>query len=460
MKGNKKIRTLYTALAAALACLLAFSGCSADLESNGFKTPSDPGKSSEPPSDPPGGDPVEDPPDDPPEEPPEDPPADRPGTFPGLSAAAEEQIKADFYYNLLCENERADTAIDSVFISAYFGNYNGSEAVSIGVSGAPHPGGLTTFAAAGLQFVLSSPHAALLWRQEGGPGSGRFFTLGEAFETGLLSEGEILAMHERLYGRAAEGLDLETQWRIKLDYWNGYLPAGERPSGTADDLRIHYYFGNYSGFEVVVFLRNIPALVGSQQLHEDIIIGVTFDSGQPQAGARFIFPRPAHMLAWKQGAFYGMQEAFDLGLLLQEDIQKMSDMYSGKEFEPLDAETENQIKDAVTDMRLYLGPLHNNWYSFRYLGEYNGYVIFFIFGNAATTTEIFLKSNLFFYSISALMLAWDVERKVLIEFIDGYFTSLGTPIEHIHYGNFLTDEDVQSMYVRYYYYYFFKGVRR
>jgi hypothetical protein len=103
------------------------------------------------------------------------------------------------------------------------------------------------------------------------------------------------------------GLDAETEKRIKLDLYNYNYPEATSAGYSYFDL----YFGNLSGYEIIVILGDMAVM------SEVTIAGYTFINLNL-------------MLAWKQdgsGRFYKVQEAYDLGLLTKDDIGEIYEQY-------------------------------------------------------------------------------------------------------------------------------------
>jgi hypothetical protein len=105
-------------------------------------------------------------------------------------------------------------------------------------------------------------------------------------------------------------LDAETERRIRIDLYNYYHPEALSVGYGYFNL----YLGNHSGYEIIVIIPDMDRL-------ERVTI----------AGYTFPFRT---MLAWKQdkttgdGSFYYVWEAYDLGLLTEDDIRSMHELYN------------------------------------------------------------------------------------------------------------------------------------
>jgi len=107
-----------------------------------------------------------------------------------------------------------------------------------------------------------------------------------------------------------EPLSSELEDQICLDYWTNYL--GEEVGGTTvwdqtiEDVRVTWYYGCFSGCEIVYIDDNGPESPGSQS----IWIG----------NHGFHYEVVNEALAYKDGKFYTFPEAFNASLLTPDDI--------------------------------------------------------------------------------------------------------------------------------------------
>ena len=299
------------------------------------------------------------------------------------------------------------------------------------------------------------------------------------------------------------GLSAETERQMKLDFFRTYLyrysdsiddhlwtddsfwtyvimgPYLYPASTTADEVQIYYYFGNYNGYEVAAFLTGpFEVQIGNMNFKRDRTLsgGVTYHNptfDEPYyEGTGVDFPQPAAMLAWKpdensaSGHFYAMQEAYNLGLLTRADMQSMHDLYyyDWGPFEDLDEEEKVRIAAWFwdnTEWRIYYYAeesfedldeerknqmVFNFWnspYGYTYLGTYHDYVILSDYGGWDAFTCIQVYDFVFCYPTTSVMYAWHKGN--------GYaYVMAGLPeYKEIDYKDFLTAEDVKSMWERY-----------
>jgi hypothetical protein len=153
------------------------------------------------------------------------------------------------------------------------------------------------------------------------------------------------------------GLDAETERRILQAYLDTYF--NDIPVYTVNDFRIlNYYCGENNG---VLAVR----------------IG-------PKESTYHAYPH----LAWKDGILYRMRDAYELGLLTEDDAKSMDEMYlKYGNFPGLDAETEKRIVQDLFNE--HVANHSDDWYvkeglrtvddfGFEiYYGTYNGYVVIY-----------------------------------------------------------------------------------
>jgi hypothetical protein len=270
-----------------------------------------------------------------------------PGTFPGLDVETERQLKLDYINYAMPTHERSKYTIDRVYIIRYYGNYNGCVVVLMHIDDTEYAQVITGITVANMNFVFSNSNVARAWYQSGEPGSGRFYGLAEAYDLGLLTEDDIRNMYEVHISSPLPsqepgtfpGLDAETERQIIQDF-------GEPAWG------INNYYGIYNGWVVVRINMPVPGVV------QIVTIG------------GFDFNVLPPIIAWKDGQIHDLKDAYDAGLLTQDNIRSIAE--GGKKFGTfpgLDAETERQI---IQDRFNKYGTSSS---ILRYLGTYNGCVV-------------------------------------------------------------------------------------
>ena len=109
-------------------------------------------------------------------------------------------------------------------------------------------------------------------------------------------------------------IDTEIETRIIYDYFNN-LRDGNHDVHKIDDVWIAGYYGTYNGGFAVIMGCSIP-IPGPAVLRTTII-----------ADIEFYYSSGFNIIIWKEGQFYGLQKAYDFGLLTQDDLLKISEQW-------------------------------------------------------------------------------------------------------------------------------------
>jgi len=114
----------------------------------------------------------------------------------------------------------------------------------------------------------------------------------------------------------------ELEMRIKQDYRNKLISEGYNDGSLSiNDIVVEGYFGTYNG-SVAVMVRDPRGCI--QAIIEETVAGMTF-----------FHNTPAHRASvWNDGVFYTLTEAYDQNLLIQEDLEKIHEIYPGAEWAP------------------------------------------------------------------------------------------------------------------------------
>ena len=115
-------------------------------------------------------------------------------------------------------------------------------------------------------------------------------------------------------------LDTETEIQIRQEYLDYLIGVGIEWgidwSVTIDDVWVEQYYGTYNGFIAVSMGDTVS---GYFDVQTEVIID----------NIKFCYPASGPMiLVWGEGQFYGLQEAFDLGLFMREDIENIASLHS------------------------------------------------------------------------------------------------------------------------------------
>jgi len=133
---------------------------------------------------------------------------------------------------------------------------------------------------------------------------GRFNNLQVAYEQGWLTRDDLIKITEYF----PDGLDMDLERRILRDFKES---GGEREYDENKDITwLRSYYGTYNGYVVVRLSLGSyqtdwrpPANIGGFKIN--------------------IYPHP--IIAWKDGQVYELEDAYDLGLLTQDDISSIVD---------------------------------------------------------------------------------------------------------------------------------------
>ena len=152
-------------------------------------------------------------------------------------------------------------------------------------------------------------------------------------------------------------LDEEIKNRILQDYFDTFI----RPyyfRATIADIWIDGYDGTYNGSVVVnIKRRSSPPRITFEE------IAAIWD--ETIAGVRFRFHYRDRPIVWRDGVFYEIQEAFELGFLEQKDLIEIT-TFNSRGF---CAETEKQLIHKLHSIG-WCSSINVSYY----LGNYNGFV--------------------------------------------------------------------------------------
>jgi len=100
--------------------------------------------------------------------------------------------------------------------------------------------------------------------------------------------------------------------RIRRDYFNNALYY--YPQIKIEDVVIDVYYGNYNNSIPVMIKLKSGGATGD--IRGDIVADISFcyNSGQS-------------IVVWNQGLFHGLQDAYDFGLLSQEDLSDIAEYH-------------------------------------------------------------------------------------------------------------------------------------
>jgi Ca2+-binding EF-hand superfamily protein len=379
------------------------------------------------------------------------------GTFPGLDAKTEKRILQEFFKTYV-KPDIPEATVNDFWVEGYFGTYNGVVIVMFGDSlGGEALGSIKGDVIAGLPFWDSPARSDLYaWK------NGFFYRLQDAYNSGLLTDDDVKSIHKVFFahwtddeyadyfiGRTFHSLDAETEKRILQEFFKTYVDIDIIPEATVNDFWIQEYYGTYNGVVAVRF--GDPFRPGHDGgIKEDDIAFLPF----------YYSTIRNSYYAWKNGVLYRLRDAYNSGLLTDDDVEDIhrgsfahwtTDMYASyffRTFPRLDVETQKWIVQDFFDTYIkpdITGVTVNDIRLEKYYGTYNGVVVV-KFSNSLYL-GVFLEEVIaglqFSYFTFGPILAW--ENGVLYRLQDAYDSRLLTDddVKDIHRKKFLhmTDDE-------------------
>jgi hypothetical protein len=117
-------------------------------------------------------------------------------TPPDLDLATEIRIRQDYLDFEPPHGEKGPFTADNVIIEGFFGAYNGCMALMVDL-GMSIYAGFRADEVAGVTFGYRSTPYINIWKPGDGGETGSFYRLNEAYNSGLLTEGDIKSMYDR-----------------------------------------------------------------------------------------------------------------------------------------------------------------------------------------------------------------------------------------------------------------------
>lgn len=235
-------------------------------------------------------------------------------------AEREEVIRRDFAA-YCAEHYGKNVSFEDVYISEYYGYFNGYEAFRIAFKAEESDYPFLNIATyvetiAGCTFTCYSnaPHYGITLYQ-----GGDFITLSDAYATFLVTKKDV----GQIWMKEVSGGLFDLLAVEYIDYLN-YNGSGYN-SLTANDIVIEKYFGNYGsgGKDCHVVLIRPKNWVGTDDILELEIGGYTFTLPSGSMIKNF--------LVYKDGEFSRIKDAFENGVISQEQISELYEHCFAKE---------------------------------------------------------------------------------------------------------------------------------
>ena len=189
----------------------------------------------------------------------------------------------------------------------------------------------------------------LLWKPADHNGEGRFYRLEEAYDQGLLTQDNARDIREKIeacFSFFFDGIDTETTIQMLDAYVDEYLYLKDSPEETRHRIISGVYITNYGIYNgnIAVLLDN-PGVFPPEPVR-DLIGDVSI-----------MYMSYSSLLLWKpadrngEGRLYRLEEAYDQGLLTQEDAREIREKIEAHRplFGDIDNETGVQIMQAYMD---------------------------------------------------------------------------------------------------------------
>lgn len=227
-----------------------------------------------------------------------------------LNMLTEKTIRED--YAEYISNEKKQCTPEDVYVFSYCGMFGGNAAVMMATCDITLSEHFTIHEVDGFDFQVIEGCELLLHTDCG------FMTIEEAYVTNNLTREELRLLTEEFIhdSYAIEKpvpvpapmtpLTAEAEQKLKADY--AELIGAENP----DDVYVEKYFGTYNGCETVIMFET-EAFATDDMTHI-FILGYCIAKG---SGCY-------HITVHKDGGFIDLQEAYNTGVITEEDIQAIS----------------------------------------------------------------------------------------------------------------------------------------
>jgi len=254
-----------------------------------------------------------------------------------LSAETVWQIRQDYSNYEIARVGYAypDITVDNVFILTYYGTYNNAVVVKMNRT-QPSPAELPDLIIG--ETLLPNPISSIIvWKE------GRIYELRNAYDQGLLTMENMRIIAYYIWGREVNleshaGLIKGSLNCIINTYLLTYLKP-YFPEAVFNDIQIVNYYGSYKYFEAGT--EDISFHARTYNDHVAVMMNskydVYFDEYREEtvAGTLFQYSNENRILLWEinrdeweyiglTGRFYELQEAYDLGILTEDNIRSIA----------------------------------------------------------------------------------------------------------------------------------------
>jgi len=129
----------------------------------------------------------------------------------------------------------------------------------------------------------------------------------------LLTAAAVVAMAILSDQSGGDTLGPKTEAKMKQDYLESHTWQFQADA-TIDDVFVQNYYGTYGDCAVVIIYDGFSAYL--TVITSETIDGITITTSDSNT-----------IRAWKNGEFYSLQDAYDLGFLTKSDLKKISEKH-------------------------------------------------------------------------------------------------------------------------------------
>jgi len=222
------------------------------------------------------------------------------GSFYGPSKETEIQIKQDYLNYILLERV-PEATFDDVFIFEYYGSFSGCYVVRMSDRFSGYAAVITYETIDHITITYSDTNKAVAWKD------GAIYSITDAYDRGLLTPDDIESISQKcpLFWWVEEK-------QIRQDYVDAFVKTR---NAKPDKVWIDRNYGrNHGGCAVLMMWYE----------KEDATAEIWSESVD---GVLFKYNNGRGIITWKDGKFYGLQEAFDKGYLYKDEIVQIAEYH-------------------------------------------------------------------------------------------------------------------------------------
>ena len=282
-----------------------------------------------------------------------------------LSELTEAQIKIT-YATQLDQIDANDVSVE------FIANLDEKYAVFVDAKGLMHLAVVTTDTVCGLKFTYGDSNGMRIYC------SGRLYTLPEAYQQGVLTQREVIALYV-LYTNPDASMEIRQACAQRYsasenDFFVRFMKSGFRDGGKTVWHAIYVY--------------------GPIEVTNDITV-------ETVNGLEFIYSSTRMMEIYYEGRFYSLSEAFEKDIISDWDLRFLYyDHIELRAQEPLTEPMKKEIEAAWQNSQGNVLRWYDNNGNIRYYGTFNDCVILFEDTEDSIPSQLRVKSHLFEHTSS------------------------------------------------------------